>query len=178
MKQSEKGFTLIEVIIALSIMVIAGSAAGAAVFQVFGNTERNNNYITAVRQVQNAGHWISRDAQMAMTVTTDNLTLPMFLSMTWREDATTEDPIYHSANYTIENLSNNIGTLIRNHSTSEGVNDQTLIAQHIYYNPADSDNTTQANTQDRLLTVQLTALFEESLETREYRIKRRPNTFN
>jgi len=178
MRLKEQGFNLIELIIALSIMVLAAGAAGAATFQIIQNTERNSNYMTVVRQVQNAGHSISRDAQMALAITTENLTLPVFITMTWREDAITEDPIYHSTNYTIENLSNNIGTLMRRHSTSEGVNEESLIAQYIYYNTSDSANTTQANIQGRILTIQLAAFFEGSSETKEYRIKRRPNTFN
>ncbi|MFC1988392.1 type II secretion system protein J [Chloroflexota bacterium] len=177
MKLNEKGFTLLELVIASAIMVLVSGAAGIAIFQIFRNTERNSNYMTTVNQVQNAGYWISRDAQMALGITTDNLTPSVLLEMRWIEDSSSENPIYHSANYTIENLTNNIGTLMRAHSSSDGTNEQTLIAQYIYYNPADSANTTQASYQNPLLTVQLTAIFEESLETREYRIKRRPNTF-
>ncbi len=34
--------------------------------------------MTVVRQVQNAGYWLSRDAQMAQSVNADNLTSPDF----------------------------------------------------------------------------------------------------
>ncbi|MFC1954212.1 prepilin-type N-terminal cleavage/methylation domain-containing protein [Chloroflexota bacterium] len=177
MKPCEKGFTLIELVIGLSITVIVAGAAGAAIFQIFGNTERASNHMTVVRQVQNAGYWISLDAQMALSVTTDNLSLPVFLTFNWTEDAAGENPIYHSANYTIEDLSNNTGTLIRSHSTTEGASEQTLVAKYIYYNPADTDNSTQASYDSPLLSVQITALFEERMETREYKVKQRPTTF-
>ncbi|MFC1991404.1 type II secretion system protein J [Chloroflexota bacterium] len=172
MKSREKGFTIIELIIAVSIMILVAGAAGPAIFQIFRNTERNSNYMTAVRQVQNAGHWISRDAQMALVVTTDNLTLPDLLTLTWTE-WDEEDPIYHTANYYFDNLNGNIGQLKRHYWSTEGADEQTLIAQYIYCNPADSANTTQVSFQDELLTVQLTALFRESQETREYRITHR-----
>jgi len=177
MKTDEQGYTLVELLIAVTIMVVASGAASAAIFQVSRNTEQNNDHMTVVRQVQTAGHWISRDAQTALSVTTDNLTLPVFLVLTWTESATSDDPIYHSVNYTIEDISDGIGTLKRNHWSSTGINEQTLIAQYIYYNPSDTGNTTEASYESQLLTLQLTARLEENLETREYKIKRRPTTF-
>ncbi len=58
MKRGERGFTLLELVVAAAIITLASGAAGIATFQVFKGTERNNNYMTAVRQVQNAGYWI------------------------------------------------------------------------------------------------------------------------
>jgi len=79
MKHGEKGFTFIELVVALAIIVLASGAAAIATFQVFKGTERNNDYLTVVRQVQNASYWISRDTQTAQTVTADNLAAPNFL---------------------------------------------------------------------------------------------------
>jgi len=175
MKLGEKGFTLIELLIAITIIVVASGAAGAAIFQILRNTERNNDYMTAVRQVENAGYWISRDAQMALSVTTtDNLTLPDFLIISWTEWDDEGDPIYHSANYSFEGLTDGIGKLKRTHWSSAGASEQTLVAQYIYYDPDDVDATSNASYQSPVLTVKLTAVFEEILETREYKIKRRP----
>ena len=175
MKPGEKGYTLIELLVAITIMAVASGAAGAAIFQVLRNTERNNDHMTVVSQVQNAGYWISRDAQMAQSVTADNLTLPDFLILSWTEWDDAGDPIYHSATYSFEELTDGIGKLKRSHWSSAGASEQTLVAQHIYYDPSDTDNTTKASYQGPVLTVQLTALFEETLESREYKIKHRPN---
>jgi len=175
MKPGEKGFTYIELIVALTIMVLASGAASIATFQVFRGTERNNDYITAVRQVQNASYWISRDAQMAQSVTADNLTSPDFLVLSWTEWDDADEEIYHSTTYFFADLTDGIGKLKRSHWSSAGANEQTLIAEYIYYDPGDSDNTSKASYQSPVLTVQLTALFKESTETREYRIKHRPN---
>jgi prepilin-type N-terminal cleavage/methylation domain-containing protein len=175
MKPGEKGFTLVELLIATTIMLMVSGAAGAAIFQVLRNTERNNNHLTVVRQVENAGYWISRDARMALDVTTENLTLPDFLSMGWIEWDDEDDPIYHAANYTLEGLTNGIGTLKRNHESTAGASEQTLIAQYIYYDPNDVAATSNASYQNLVLTVKLTAVFEDMLETREYKIKRRTN---
>ncbi|MFC1934159.1 type II secretion system protein J [Chloroflexota bacterium] len=175
MKPGEKGYTLIELLIAITIMALASTAAGAAIFQVLRNTERNNDHITAVRQVQNAGYWISRDARMARIVTTTaNLTLPLFLSLSWTEWDALGDPIYHSANYTFEDLTDGVGKLKRMYG-SAGASTQTLVAQYIYYDPDDADNTSNTSYQSSVLTVKLTAVFEDFMESREYKIKSRPD---
>ena len=174
MKRNETGFTTIELVMALGIIAIIGFGAMITTYQVLYCNERNNNHVTALQQVQNAGFWISRDTQMAQTVTTDDLTLPDFLVMTWTEDVD-GTPIYHSATYTLEDLTDGVARLKRNHWSSAGVNEDTLIADYVYYNASDVDNTSQASYTSPLLTLQLTTLIEEKMETREYIIKNRPN---
>ena len=180
MKPGEKGFTLIELLIAATITALVALSATAAVFQIFRVNDRNNDHLAAVRQVENAGFWISRDAQRADNVTIDNLTPPDFLIITWKEwSAEPEgDPVStnHSARYFFQDLTTDgIGKLKRNH-TSVSDDETTLVATGIYYYPDDSDNTSQASYQSPVLTVRLTALSEETLETREYKIKRRPSS--
>lgn len=177
MKYGEKGYTLVELLIAITIMVLVSGSAGAVIFRILRDTERNNNHITAVLQVQNAGFWISRDAQMAENATTDNLTLPDFLILNWTEWDDAGDPVYHSVRYFFEDLTAGTGKLKRNHWSSAGANEQTLIAQYIYYDPGNVDGTSKASYQSPVVTVQLTALFEDIMETREYRIKNRVLTF-
>ena len=175
MKQGEKGFSYIELIITVAIITLVSGAAAIAIFQVFKGTERNNDYITAVHQVQSAGYWISRDAQMAQSVTTDNLTPPDFLVFSWTEWDDNNDPIYHTATYFFEDMTDEVGKLKRRHWSSGGANEQTLVARNIYYTPGDPDDTSKASYQDSLLTVQLTALSEKIMETREYQVRHRPN---
>jgi len=172
MKYGEKGFTLLETVIAIALIAVATGSAGAAIFQVFRGTERNNDYITAVRQVHNAGYWISRDTQMAQSVTTE----PDFLTLSWTEDAT-GDPIYHSVTYSFEDLTDGIGKLKRSHVSSAGADEETLVAQYIYYDPNDVDDTSKASYEQPVLTVQLTTIFEEARETREYRITHRASLY-
>jgi len=61
MRRKEVGYTIIELLVAVSIMALASVAAGMAMYQVFGGTEDNNNCMTALHQVQNAGYCRSRE---------------------------------------------------------------------------------------------------------------------
>ena len=175
MKRGEKGYTLIELAVSLAIIVLISGAASIAIIQILKGTETNNTHMNAVRQVQNAGYWLCRDARMAQSVNTDNLTLPDFLVFNWTEWDSENEEIYHSATYSFEGLAGGIGNLKRTHWSSAGANEQTLIAQHIYYSPADPDNTSKADYQAPLLTLQLTAIVGGEMEIREYRIQHRPN---
>ncbi len=175
MKNGEKGFTFIELIISITIIVLVSGAASIAIFQIMRGTETNNTHMNAVRQVQNAGYWISRDARMAQSVNTDNLTPPDFIAFNWTEWDDQNEEIYHTATYFFEDLTDDTGKLKRTHWSSAGANEQTLIATHIYYAPADPDDTSKASYQAPVLTLQLTSLVEDVMEVREYRIKHRSN---
>jgi len=175
MKQGEKGFSLIELIVVTAVIALISGAATMTVFQVVKSTESSNDRMTAGNQVQNAGYWISRDAQMAESVTTDNLTPPDFLILKWTDWGYDEDSIYHSVVYSLENVSGGIGKLRRTHQDSVGTDEQLLVAEYIYYNPSDPDNTTKASYESGVLIMQLVAVFGDAEETREYRIYCRPN---
>ncbi len=175
MKKSEKGFTIVELLIAVAITAMVGSTAAMTVFQVLRNSEGNNNRMTAMRQVQNAGYWISQDAQMAQNVLTDNLTPPDFLVLNWTVwEYGSLKSTYHSVTYFFESQTDGIGKLKRRHWSSDGENNQTPIAEYIYYNPDDPEKTSKASYQSAVFTLQLTALLPGTTETREYKINRRP----
>ena len=175
MRLNEHVFTIIETIVALAIMALIGGAASMTTFQVINTAEFNRSHMTAVSQVQNAGYWIGRDAYMADNVTTDNLSPPDFLILAWTERDYVNDDIYHSVTYFFEELSGGIGKLKRNHWSSAGTSNEILVAEYIYYNPDDPDNTSKASYLSPALTLQLTTLYGDVKETREYRINSRPN---
>lgn len=177
MRRSEKGYTLIELVVAVAIIVLISGAASVTIFQVLKGTETNNSHMNATRQVQNAGYWISRDAGMAQSIDTENLTSPAFLVLNWTQWDDDNEKIYHTASYSFEGLDDGIGKLKRTHSSSAGANEQTLIATHIYYVPTDPDDTSKAEYQAPLLTLRLTSVVKDAIEIREYRIKNRPNVY-
>lgn len=97
--KNQKGFTMIELLVAILITAIILGSVTTAISQVFTVNARSSNRMTAVRQVQTAGYWVSHDAQMAQTATADNLTSPFVLKLTWTEWS----GVTHTDNYTLEN---------------------------------------------------------------------------
>ena len=164
----------VEVIVVIGIMALVAAAMTMSVFQMTTGTEQSSSYITAVRQVQNAGYWISHDGQMAESVDTDNLTPPAFLILKWTDWGYDSDSIYHSVVYSVENVFEGVGKLRRTHEDSEGTSEETLVAEHIYYNPGDPGNTTKASCDGCVLTAKIVAMFGDVEETREYKIYPRP----
>lgn len=69
MHKGQGGFTLVELLVAIAISGLITSGLTLTIFQVFSGNARNSSEMTVVRQVQNAGHFISRDVLMAQVVT-------------------------------------------------------------------------------------------------------------
>jgi len=175
MKRGEAGFIAIETIVVVGIMAFVAVGATMSTFQVTKVTERSNASITAVYQVQSAGYWISHDGAMADSVIADNLTPPDFLILKWTDWGINADSVYHSATYSIEDVSQGIGKLKRVHQDSLGQNERVLVAEYIYYDPDDPDHTTKVSYENSVLTVRLVSVFGGAEETREYKIYCRPN---
>ena len=174
MMQDERGFSTIEVIVALLFVAIIGYGAMTTIFQVVRSNERSNDHITAAREVSNAGFWISRDTQMAEDVTTDNLSANDFMEISWTEWNYDADTVYHTITYSFTELSGNVGKLVRNHWSSSGANEDTLIAHYMSYNPADPVATCNVSYTDPVLDVKLAAVFGQAEEIRELCIANRP----
>ena len=71
MKRNEKGFMIIEMLIAL---VLISAVVGATVMTTTAsitNYQQSTDQNIVLQQVQNAGYWISRDVQMASEVNPD-----------------------------------------------------------------------------------------------------------
>jgi len=83
-KKSERGFTLIEMLMVIALVGLISTGITAAVMQVITINSRSSNHMIAVRQVQQAGDEVSKDALQAQIVTAgDNSGFP--LTLTWDE---------------------------------------------------------------------------------------------
>ena len=79
MMKGQKGFTLVELLVAVAITGLIASFLGTAIFQIITVTEFGNDKMTAMHELQNAAHWVTLDGQRASMASGGNelvLTLP------------------------------------------------------------------------------------------------------
>jgi prepilin-type N-terminal cleavage/methylation domain-containing protein len=163
--KNQKGFTLVELLVAILITAIIVASVTMAIFQVFTGNARTSNHMTAVRQVQEAGYWVSHDTQMSNNVTTSGATgFPLILK--WRDSDNLT--LTHSCNYTL--VSN---VLWRN---LDGQN--STVARYI--NDSGSPPQTSCDFTDGKLIFTVTATVgspsQQRSETRVYEIVPRPGS--
>lgn len=86
MMREERGFTLVELVIATAITGIIIGVLGTAVHQILTVTDYGNDKLTAMHELQNAAHWFSFDGQRASTANLNSellLTISDNLSITY-----------------------------------------------------------------------------------------------
>jgi prepilin-type N-terminal cleavage/methylation domain-containing protein len=141
---SQKGFTLIELMVAVSIMGIISLGAAVSSGQLLNQTSRDRDYTLASRYVTNAIYWISHDAMMAQSIEgCEGFPGTDALSLSW----TDWDNNVFTANYTVEN-----GVLTRNYSDGISVT-STFIAQNINT----GEDLTSCSSDNGTLTVRVTS---------------------
>ncbi len=163
--KNQRGFTLIEVLITLAITGLIAVSVVGTVFQMFDISARSSSRMIAIKQVQNAGYWISHDARMAQDVdTVDDPDTPELVTLTWTEWGS-ED--VNRVVYTIED-----DRLQRSHFVNDEEAGEFIVAKNININ-----NCQYAN---GVLTLTITATIgtgsKEASETKEYEIMSRPET--
>lgn len=173
MKYSQKGYTLIELLIVLGILSIASAAIFGGIYQVIRNTETNSNRMTAVMQVQAAGNRIGNDVHMAQTIATvANLTDPDFLFLTWIDAASGDK---YEITYSFQDMSTgSMKKLMRTESINDTDNSTSLVSQYIDY----SSSSTTCNFTDGIFNLNITSTigsgYMSGSETRLYRVFPRP----
>lgn len=163
--KNQRGFTLIEIILAIAITGIIVGGITMTIFQVFSVNTRSSNHMVAVREVQNAGYWISRDAQMAQEE--PDISDDEFLTLTWT-DWDSGDEHQHQVVYSLEDDCR----LKREHyfkllgAEEFKLDTTTFVAQFI--------ESCEFTKDDHSLIVTVTARVGEESETRIYQAMPRP----
>ncbi len=181
----QKGFTLIELIIAGAIGVLVIGALVGVIWQLFNTSASSSGNMMAIRQVQNAGYWISQDALQAQEVSTAyDANTGKVLELTWyeyMEVLNEEDEVTSYAkgagNKTVFLI--NDGKLVREYYTSPensnasfSLQNTTFIAEYIEYDPVNTIVYTQGKL---VLTITAnTGGFRAQTATRIYEADTRP----
>jgi len=100
-KKNQRGFTLLEIMLAMVISGLIAAAISGAIFQLVMGNASSKNHMTALKQVQSAGYWVSHDAQMAQTVVPSNNANGFPLTLLW----TDSDGTSYNATYTLDPVS-------------------------------------------------------------------------
>ena len=169
--KNQKGLTLIEILIAVTIMAGIALAANGVIVQLI-QSNRTSSHMVAVRQVQQAGHRVSQDCIQAQNINASNVTgsggFPLTLKWT-----TWDGGVVHEVVYDLVNPSGGVYQLERKETV--GTNTTTAgVAQYIYFN-ATSPNSTECswNATEKVLTLNVTARVNLETESRTYEIKPR-----
>ncbi len=145
--KGQRGFTLIEVLVAALITGIIGLGASMATVQLLTQGARNSDYTTASRNTNNAVFWISRDAQMSQIVEPGGA-IGFPLTLGWTEWNNSE----HEVIYYMED-----DKIMRSYSVNGGTANVTMVAQYINW----LGTNTTCNYTDRLLALKITATVVE-----------------
>ena len=122
-KRGQKGFTLIELLVTVGILGTVIGVMSMTVTQLMIITPKTNDWAIALRQVQNAGYWISRDVLMSQSVTlAQNLGDPL-VALEWDDGGGT----HYTVDYVF--ISGDEGGELKRELN--GASPGTLIAQYI-----------------------------------------------
>ncbi len=175
MKHGERGFTLIELLVATSLTAMIALVGTIFTFQALRTSAQTDTRLTSISNAQNAGYWLSRDAYMSDDVITANLTPPAILILKWTEWGYSTANTYYSATYSVDNITNHIGQLHRRLQSSGGLDQMTLVADEVYYNTADTTNSTGVSYTSPIINLKVSTRFGNISDIRDYQICHRPN---
>lgn len=164
LKKDQRGFTLIELMMVIAATVLITGGLTMTIMNMFNTNLRASNHMTALRQVEHAGFWVSPDVQMALDVDTES----EFLKLTWVEGGTND---VHEVIYTLVDMPGELKRLQREHYIESELDSTIVVAEYI--DPAQTSCVWAGGK----LTFTVTATVGTQSETREYEIKPRPGSY-
>ena len=159
----QKGFTLIELLVALAISGVLAGGICTAIFQIGNISDINNSSVIAVKQVENAVHYINRDVRMAQNIDSDGDDYWLKLSWTnW------DDNSKHEVKYSLADTD-----LSRRYSVDEVVQSEIKVARFISYVQITSPDT-EASPPEKSYRIAVSSTvttgLKQAAETREIKI--------
>jgi prepilin-type N-terminal cleavage/methylation domain-containing protein len=173
LKRGQRGFTLVELVIVVALAGLVSIAITATAFQVFTFSTRISNEMTAIRQVQQAGFWVSPDVMMSEP---DEINVNpgggKFLVLRWQA----HDGTWHEVDYILQSVpSTGVATLIRNNYVALNLTSTTTVAQYIdtSIDPSTGKPKTNCTWAGGTLTLTVTATVGGHSENRTYEVQPR-----
>ena len=173
MHKHQRGFTLIELLIAIAIVGLIAGGITAAISQVLTINTRSSNHMIAVRQVQQAGKEVSKDALQSQNVTCGGGSgFPLTFNWTDWEGA---------VNHVTYNITGD-NELQRSHSVNDTAQATAPRVVARYVDVTIDPVTGKAKTncdwdaESRVLTFTVTATVGDQSETRIYEVEPRPDS--
>jgi len=161
MKQRQKGFTLIEIVLALGIVGAVVATIAMTTTTLLMNSEQPSTQQVLLQQVQHAGYQMPRDIQMSSDVT---------LSAPNGFPVTINIPVDQDMNndYDVEYLFDSDKLKRKQYDSSGNVTVEALVAQYV-----DINNTTCDNIAEGLYKLTIRVSMGEEVVTASYEAKQR-----
>lgn len=161
-QRTEKGFSLIEVIVGLAIISIIIVAMSMTITTIVTNSQGTTERSVVLRQVQNAGYSISHDVQMAENVTPDGTGgFPLTLDIPVDTDQNND--------YSVDYLFDGDKIIRQVYDSSHTLIKETVVAEYI-----DVDETTFTALGSNAYELTVRASSGEAIAERSYQVKQRP----
>ena len=165
-----KGFTLVELLVAIAIAGLITAGISVAIMQVLTINTRASNHMIAVRQVQQAGKEVSKDALQAQPDKIDDGPSGAFLVLNWTDWEGANNTVV----YTLKTMPSSPDLMMLQRSQSINGTDQTpfplTVAEYI------DPEQTSCDFAGGVLTFNVTARVGTEIETRIYEIEPRPDS--
>ena len=168
LRKGEKGFTMMELLVGISIAAFVTGAAAATVVTMMRLGPDSQNLAISLRQAQNAGYWISQDVQMSSKYIAVGDKQPQFLTMTVPYEAGTNNISTKLITYQFEVMATGEEWLTRSDNSTGG---KIAIAEYI---SKDNDKTNAEYFADNYtLRFNITATSGNMPVTRQYQAAQR-----
>jgi type II secretory pathway component PulJ len=171
-KNRERGATLVELLVSISIWGLVALAVTGSIFLILRNASINSNHMSALIQLQRADQFISQDARMAQIITVENLSTPDILVMNWIDGCSGDE---YEVTYKLETFGGSSLKQLKRYLYVNGSSNTTSVVAG-YIDP--SPELTNCQFGEGVLTLTITAAVgggsSEKIETRTYKVVSRP----
>ena len=161
MRQRQKGFTLIEVVLAVGIVGAVVATIAMTITTLMMNSQQPTTQQVLLQQVKSAGYQMSRDIQMSSNVTLGAPNgFPFTINIPVDQDVNND--------YTVDYLFDGNTLKRRQFDSSANLTAESMIAQYV-----DTDNTTFGSVVEGLYKLAIRVSLGEETVTASYEARQR-----